>query len=252
MHREADVVYRYDGSFEGFLCCVFHSFETRQLPFDILTFQEPATTLFPEQHISTDSAKARRVSVSLPKKLGPKARRVVATAFLSGRPQKDLLLLRFLVFAYSTGPAAFSMAGHALVAPVLAMEQEVSHEAHLFTGFVRFQDYGEFLGATIAPKHAVLPLLRRHFCQRFPSESFLIYDQTHCAVLLHQPDRTEYAVLEQPPVFPSPSQQELAWQSMWKEFYRAIAIPQRQNHTLRRSHCPKRFWSNMTELAPEL
>ena len=39
MHREADVVYRYDGSFEGFLCCVFHSFETRQLPFDILTFQ---------------------------------------------------------------------------------------------------------------------------------------------------------------------------------------------------------------------
>ena len=35
MHYQADVsdtVYRYDGSFQGFLCCVFESFARREIP----------------------------------------------------------------------------------------------------------------------------------------------------------------------------------------------------------------------------
>ena len=31
--HDADVVYLYDGSFEGFLCCVFDSFAQHELPF---------------------------------------------------------------------------------------------------------------------------------------------------------------------------------------------------------------------------
>ncbi len=30
--HDADVVYLYDGSFEGFLCCVFESFAQHELP----------------------------------------------------------------------------------------------------------------------------------------------------------------------------------------------------------------------------
>lgn len=29
-----EVVYRYDGSFEGFLCCVFDSYVNRERPFE--------------------------------------------------------------------------------------------------------------------------------------------------------------------------------------------------------------------------
>ena len=31
--HDADVVYLYDGSFEGFLCCVFESFAQHEIPF---------------------------------------------------------------------------------------------------------------------------------------------------------------------------------------------------------------------------
>ena len=33
--HDADVVYLYDGSFEGFLCCVFESFAQHELPFAV-------------------------------------------------------------------------------------------------------------------------------------------------------------------------------------------------------------------------
>ena len=35
--HDADVVYLYDGSFEGFLCCVFESFAQHEIPFAVWT-----------------------------------------------------------------------------------------------------------------------------------------------------------------------------------------------------------------------
>ena len=37
MPKRTDIAYLYDGSYEGFLCCVFESFEKREIPSDILT-----------------------------------------------------------------------------------------------------------------------------------------------------------------------------------------------------------------------
>lgn len=252
MDRQTDVVYRYDGSFEGFLCCVFESVYQKELPFAILPIDQPCFTLFPEKEIPTEPAKAVRVKNSFPKKLGKAAPSCIAHAFLSCHPEKELLILRFLRLGYAKGPGVLAMHGHPDVAPVLAMEKQVTREAHSFTGFLRFCDYGEFLGSTIAPKNYVLPLLRLHFCQRYPSEDFLIYDQTHNAALLYTKGKAEYITLQQAPDFPQLTAQEQEYQNLWKQFYQTISITARENPALRRNHCPKRYWVNMTELAQEL
>lgn len=176
----------------------------------------------------------------------------MAHAFLSGSEEKELLILRFLRLGYRVGPGVMFMAGHKDVAPVLALEKAVCGEAHLLTGFVRFQDYGDFLGGTITPKHYVLPLLRLHFCQRLPGEDFILYDATHGAALLWQKGRASYAQLDEAPPFPEISREEAAYQELWKRFYKTIAIAARENPALRRSLCPKRYWVNMTELKEEL
>ena len=59
--HDADVVYLYDGSFEGFLCCVFESFAQHEIPFAVWTPQRETATLYPVKDIPTDAAKARRV-----------------------------------------------------------------------------------------------------------------------------------------------------------------------------------------------
>ena len=40
--HDADVVYLYDGSFEGFLCCVFESFAQHEIPFACLLYTSDA------------------------------------------------------------------------------------------------------------------------------------------------------------------------------------------------------------------
>ena len=52
--HDADVVYLYDGSFEGFLCCVFESFAQHEIPFAVWTPQRETATLYPVRDIVHD------------------------------------------------------------------------------------------------------------------------------------------------------------------------------------------------------
>ena len=247
----ADLVYCYDGSFEGFLCCAFESFLCRELPFAIWPDAEEQATLYPVKGITSDSAKADRVFSAYCKKLGGAGRRLLLTVFLSGEPGKELLILRFLHLAFQEGPRTLALLGHADVAPLYAMDKAIGREVQHLMGFVRFEDTGGMLGAVIHPKNHVLPLLRGHFCSRYPEEDFLIYDAAHHAVLLYQNRQAELLQLAAPLALPSPDEKEFYYQALWKQFYQTLAIAPRCNEALRRQLCPKRFWADMTELRDE-
>ena len=167
--HDADVVYLYDSSFEGFLCCVFESFAQHEIPFAVWTPQRETSTLYPVKDIPTDHAKAQRVFASFGRKLGPETEYLVSRDFLSGREDKELLLIRFL---------------------------------HL-------------LGAVIHPKNYILPLLRPHFCGRFPEENFMIYDAVHQAVLLQEDHKARLLELAAPLELPPPSEREQQFQALW-------------------------------------
>ena len=184
--HDADVVYLYDGSFEGFLCCVYESFAQHEIPFAVWTPQRETATLYPVKEISTDPAIARRVFASFGKKLGAETEYLVSRDFLSGQEDKELLLLRFLHLAFALGPGTVKLEGHPVVAPLYAMKKSLDWEVDKFQGFVRFEEHEGMLGAVIHPKNYILPLLRPHFCGRFPEEDFMIYDAVHQAVLLHE------------------------------------------------------------------
>lgn len=109
--READIIYRYDGSLAGFFCCVFESFARRELPFAIWDPEAEQPSLCPVRDIPTDPERAARVRRGIRTKLGPAAGETVAVAFLSGQEDKELVLLRFLHDAFSVGPGALRQLG---------------------------------------------------------------------------------------------------------------------------------------------
>ena len=230
--HDADVVYLYDGSFEGFLCCVFESFAQHEIPFAVWTPQRETATLYPVRDIETDSAKARRVFSSLGKKLGRETEYLVSRDFLSGQEEKELLLIRFLHLAFALGPGTVKRMGHPDVAPLYEMKK--SHDG--------------MLGAVIHPKNYILPLLRGHFCARFPEEDFMIYDAVHQAVLLYQGHEAKLLELAAPLTLPPPSAREQELQALWKQFYDTLEIKARHSEKGRMSHCPKRFWQDMVEM----
>ena len=249
--READVVYCYDGSWDGFLCCVFASFARRELPFAIWPPERETATLFPAVQIAADPAQARRVADGCLRLLGSEGWRLLTYGFLSGRADRELVLLRFLHVAFAEGPGALALLGHPAVAPVYDMARNVSRETEKWMGFVRFEESGGMLGAVLHPENHVLPLLRSHFCARFPEETFLLYDASHSEALLYRPHTAELLTLSAPLTLPPPSRQEAYWQALWKQFYATLAIPARRNEALRRNHCPKRYRADMTELRGE-
>ena len=170
--HDAPVVYLYDGSFPGFLCCVFESFVQHEIPFAVFTPQREVPTLYPVREIETDLARAKRVHASFQPKLGADAARLTVRCFLSGREDKELLLLRFLHLGYALGPGVAQRMGHPDVAPLYEMDKSLAWEQDKFQGFVRFEEHGGMLCGVIHPKNHILPLLQGHFCARFPEEDF--------------------------------------------------------------------------------
>lgn len=252
MHYPADVsdiVYRYDGSFQGFLCCVFESFARRELPAAVCTPRNEQLTLFSARDIQTDAGRARRVFAGVGR-LGGRIKYWLATAFLSTAPEKEMILLRFVRRVFEMGAAAAQMLGDPDIARAWELERAVRNEAHLMLEFIRFEQRGEMLGAVIHPKNLVLPLLRSHFCSRLPDESFVIYDAAHGIAMLRRGNSVQY--LEMQEYLPEQDAGEKAWQEMWKRFFRALTIQERRNPRCQRTHCPQRFWRDMCEMEPDL
>ena len=230
---------------------MFESFRRKALPLAIWPPEQAQLTLYDCRDIPTEPAFAVRVERSLRPALGPRAEELVHLAFLSGSGEKELLLLRFLHTAFARGTAAAWDYAHPDTAPVLALERAVTEEAHLLMGFVRFQVHEGMLGAVIRPKHYALPLLRPHFCGRYPDSDFLIADLTHRVALLYRGGRAEYVEIEEGFRLPPPDAEEAEYQALWQQFYKTIGIRERYNPTVRRTHCPKRYWACMTELMDE-
>ena len=169
-----DVAYRYDGSFAGFLCCVFESYVRHEIPSEICPPEEGQLNLFGAREILTDLQRAKRVVAGLDR-LGPQVKDRIVTGFLSTDPGKDLTLLRFARRCFAQGSRAVQMLGDPDVAAAFAIERAVNNEACKLIEFIRFEEQDGMLGAVIHPKHQVLPPMRwavpRTLHRRSPSST---------------------------------------------------------------------------------
>lgn len=239
-------VYLYDGSFAGFLSCVFDSYLYKEEPAGFCTPEQAQSTLWPERAVETDEAHARRVYRSLGCKLGGAVRQLVARGFLTCLPEKELHLWRFIRLAYETGPDVMRNLADDRVRVLDKAVYQLEHEAHMYKGFVRFSDQGGVLIAQIEPKNRVLTLMQPHFCDRFSGENFLIHDRTHREALLHRPGQCAIVPLDEL-VLDAPGEEELDYRRLWRRFYDTIAIEGRYNPKCRMTNMPKRYWAMMTE-----
>lgn len=246
MLDRSDVIYLYDGSFDGLLCCVFESYEKKEIPAEILAPDMVQTLLFPVKEIMTDPQKANRVLVSIPKRMGYDALDFVRHAFLTCLSHKELYILLFMRMGYCHGPSVMDMLADDVVNTLFKAVQHLEKESHLLKGFLRFSVFNNVLVGQIEPKNYVLPLLAQHFSQRYREERFLIVDKTHNMGLAYQPYQSSIIAVEDLAV-PEPDGEEQYYRELWRLFYDAIEVQGRHNPKCRMSHMPKRYWKYMTE-----
>ena len=159
-------------------------------------------------------------------------------------------LYRLVVKLLEEGPRFLRDLSDETLYPILRAVRHLNGEVHQYKGFVRFSDLGGVLGGEIEPKNRVLPLLRRHFCDRYRNERFFLYDRTHQEALFYAEGRSAVRPLEHFQMAP-PDEAEARYRLLWKRFYDTIAIRERENPRCRMTHMPKRYWGTMTEFQGE-
>ncbi len=242
-----DVIYQYDGSLDGFLCCVYESYVYKEAPAAFCCDEDPLS-LYEVRTVVTQPAYSQRVSRGIAARSG-KALAVVRRGFLTCLPDKELHLYAFIRKLLAEGPGFMRDLSDPACYPLYRAIRHMNGELEKLRGFVRFSDYGGILGAEIEPKNRVLPLLRGHFCQRYANEQFFIYDRTHRELLLYANGRSRITQIENfQPVLPG--EDELYFRSLWKQFFQSVAIRERENPRCQNTFMPKRYRGTMTEFLP--
>lgn len=250
MPYRTDIVYRYDGTLDGFLCCVYESYSCREMPAAILGPDDDQISLLPTREIETDAFRAARVLKSIPTHISEDALSLVERAMLTCLPNKEKHLLDFLRLGYKRGAMVMNMLHDDTVAPLLAAVNHLGREAHLYLGLVRFTQNAGVLASIIEPKNRVLPLISQHFIDRYPNEAFIIFDKTHREALVAQNGQGRIVPLLSLEL-PEPDDLERAVRALWRRFHQSVEITQRKNHTCQRTHLPLRYRRVMTEFERE-
>lgn len=245
MSYGSDIEYSYDGTLDGLFCCVFESISKKEIPSAIHSPQNMQTSFIMTKQIQTDKEKAARVCASIPK-IHSAAPSFVRKAFCTCLENKELYILNFLRMGYSVGGRVMHMIADDTVNTLSKAVLQLEREAHLYLGFVRFSVLDGAMTAQIEPKNFVLPLMVRHFCERYPEEHFMIYDKTHGAALIYEPYKYRIIPAQQL-IMPNPDEEELKYRRLWKMFYNTIEVEGRYNPKCRMTNMPKRYWSEMTE-----
>ena len=244
-----NLVYEYDGSPEGFLCCVYRSFAYQEMPLAIR--QKGKGQMLIDECvilIISNITRARKVYASLDK-IGPDAKDFVKKALLTCLEDKEVLLLQWLKKAYRIHSRIFDRLTDKTVYPLERAILSLEREVHNYLGFIRFSIYRNVLLSNITPKNQVLPLLGKHFSDRFPEEYLLIHDQTHEVVLIHEPGLEFYLTQADKFVFPESGKQQEYYEDLWKCFCEHISIRERENRLCQLNHLPLRYREDMVEFS---
>lgn len=238
-------VYRYDGTFAGFLTCVWDALESRAEPTAFL-LPADSPTLWEERAMEADRARARRLYTALARRVSPAFQVLIARGFLTCLPEKELALFTLIRRGFQEGDRVRLDLSDPVMARVnLALTKMWTEWDHL-KGFIRFSDLDGVLVGEIEPKNRVLPLLASHFAARYPCERLVLYDRTHREAFVS--DRGQWKLLPAEDFRMGPAgTQERAFRAMWRKYYKTIAIEGRLNPKCQSTHLPKRYRHVMTE-----
>lgn len=255
------MLYTFDGTFDGLLCCVFDAFARKDNVTEVLRPWDeiPLFCLDDMRHIETELAHARRVWIKLEKCVSKTVLNSLVKSFLHAPVEVSFYstLFRFICRAVTSATRIEGDFGDADVLAVLNNSRKVSYEASRMRQFVRFQKAvdGTYF-AMMEPLYDVLPLAIGHFVDRFADSRFIIYDRARGYGFFYDGNELHRIVLssDAPHMVTGNLDETIAdtdeamFKKLWRTYFNATAIPERTNPRKQRQDMPRRFWKYLTEV----
>ncbi|AEG99924.1 TIGR03915 family putative DNA repair protein [Lacinutrix sp. 5H-3-7-4] len=249
----------YDGSFDGFLTSIFVSFDLKLEKVNIVKSQFFQDSFFEEKEtIITDKEKADRVWLGLKNKMKPIELSRMYYAFLSENSIVENTLFMAIKYVFKNKGNVASNFSNPYILQISKLSKNVSREKHRMEAFVRFKlTKDNIYFANIEPDFNVLPLISKHFKNRYADQKWMIYDLKRNYGIYYNLEKVDVVTLEFDANY-NPTQNskaifsdaELEFQELWKNYFKSTNIASRKNLKLHQQHVPKRYWKYLSEKQP--
>ena len=246
----------YDGSFEGLMTAVFEVYEYKITAPNIVNGKGQTVVLFGAVHnVQTNQNKTARVFKSLKDKLTPNAFSQLYKVFLSEEKGIENVIYRYIAYVLASKMAVENNYSNADVLTMQQISRKVHREKHRMEAFVRFQLTKDGLYyCLVQPDFNVLPLISKHFENRYADQRWLIYDSSRKYGLYYDLQTVEEVSLNFENDMNNAAdlksicdEKEELYQQLWCTYFSSVNIAARKNMKLHIRHIPKRYWRHLTE-----
>lgn len=167
----------YDGSFEGWLTAVFAIYEKKLTAVNMYARQRVHSAFGTTYNIPANSTQAARVWKGLQQRLLPQSLQQLQYAFLSEGRGIESNMLAYVRYIFANKLPVERNYANPAVLLIVQTARKVHREKHRMEAFVRFQQTKDGLQyAMLSPDYNLLPLLVRHFKERFANKQWMLYD----------------------------------------------------------------------------
>lgn len=251
--------YIFDGTYWGWLCCVFEAFERKEFHSMPVTRASYMGDIFgQERQIHTNPDKANRIIKGLEKIIGKEKTKDFYRAFLFENQQVWKAAFDITVQIFKGNVFFLDNYGDDAVMKFTDALKKVSRERHRMKAFVRFQ-VGEdgLYFAMVEPDFNVLPLIINFFKNRYTDQEWIIFDlKRHYGIHWNKREITEVELntaqkndIVQSTTIISLDEQEEYYKNLWLQYFKSTNIKARRNMKLHLRHVPKRYWKFLPEKA---
>lgn len=245
----------YDGSFDGFLSCIFAVYELKIATPIISKATENTHQLFSvSETILTDEKKAARVWKGIQDNIPSSQQQILFKAFLSEIKGVENTLYAYIKNIFDAPRSNNIDYGHKDILKITQVANMVGREKHRMEAFVRFkQTKDKIFVATVTPDFNVLPLIIAHFKDRYADQKWLLYDLKRSYGIYYDLQTVSITTLDffsksNSKIDPSHlATNELDFQQLWATYFNHVTIKSRKNNRLHTQHIPKRYWKYLIE-----
>lgn len=245
----------YDGTFEGLLTVIYEIYDRKLTAVKLFKGRQQAGAMFDETlEVITNEAYATRVLKGLRKKLSPNGVQRLYIAHMAEMDNEENNLLGYIRYVFDSTDNIEDDYGNRYVMRLSEIIRMMRREKHRMEAFVRFQKLkDETYYASVEPDFNVLPLLIRHFKNRYADQKWMIYDIKRGYGIYYDTHDTQFITLDfataskPDDVISAYTEDESIYQHLWKNYFHSVNIPARKNTKLHVRHIPKRYWKHLTE-----
>jgi len=242
------IYYIYDGSFDGLLTAIYEAYYRKEKPQRILFEEDYQENLLVDKiYINTDIEKAEKVYNSIKTKISNRALKNVFYTYLSEGEDIGTWIYQYLKLGWKIGKNVDYNMADERVLNIYKARRSVDREVHLLLGLIRFRRLEEKIYyAPFEPKFNVVGLVAPHFVERLSDQSWLIHDVKRGIGAVYNGEEWIIRDIDIDKELKY-GEDELAYQRLWKEYFKSIAIKNRINPRLQKRNMPMRYWRYLVE-----